>query len=172
MMLIRYKYLILLIISIVVILNSCSSVQPKLAQKVEVKKVIIQPKNVKVIKSRKVQTPSIYKSYLPDWIMNTNRDGYICNIGSALLDNNLGITKKIATIQAKANISQDIQSYISTQSKLETNCKNQECKEKFSSKINITSTQMIKNVKIINQYTDTKKGIYYIHLCTKIQIKL
>ena len=162
------KYLILLIISTVIILSGCGSIQPKTVQKVKAGKVIVQQKNVKVTKSKKVQTPIIHKSYLPNWIINSNRDGYICNIGSAKLDNNLGITKKITTIQAKANISQNIQSYINTQTELETNCKNQECKEKFSSKTNITSTQMIRNIKIINQYTDTKKGIYYIHLCTKI----
>ena len=147
------KYLILLIIATVVILSGCGSVQPKPAEQIEVKKI---------------QTSVTYQSYLPDWIMNSNRDGYICNVGSASLENNLAITKKIATIQAKANISQEIQSYIKTQSKLETHCKNQECKEKFSSKTNITSTQMIRNIQIINQYIDTKKGIYYIRLCTEI----
>ena len=66
--------------------------------------------------------------------MNSNKEGYLCNIGSAKLNGNLAITKKIATIEAKANISQDIQSYIKTQIELETNCKNQECKKNLVQK--------------------------------------
>ena len=155
-----------LMISIVftIILSACGSVTPNPSiNKTESTKISIQPKEI----NRVLITP-ISNSYKPDWIMNSNMDGCICNIGSSTLDGNLAITKKIATIDAKANISQDIQSYVKTQLELETNCKNQECKEQYSSKTNITSTQMIRNVKTVNQYTDTKKGIYYIHLCLNI----
>jgi hypothetical protein len=155
-------------ILLAIILSGCGSVEPKpTANKVESKKISNQSPKAEKIKPQKDSTITISKSY-PDWIMNSNRDGYVCNIGSSTLNGNLAITKKIANIEAKANISQDIKSYIKTQTELETNCRNQECKNKFSSKTNITSTQMIRNVETINQYTDTKKSIYYIHLCSKI----
>ena len=171
-------YLIFSIISIV-LLSGCGSVAPVVTKpispalkpvvsKVKSEKIVVQAKKTEIIKPEKVSTPTIKKSYQPDWIMNPSRDGHICNIGFATLSGNLAITKKIATIDAKANISQDIQSYIKSQIELETHCRNQECKEKFSSKINITSTQMIRDVKTLNQYTDTKESIYYIHLCSKI----
>ena len=142
------NYFIIAIVS-TLLLSGCSSAEPN--------PIVTQSKTIETI-----------ESYQPDWIINSNKDGYLCNIGYSKLNKNLAITKKIANIEAKANISQDIQSHIKTQIELETNCKNEECKDKYSSKINITSKQMIRNVKIVNQYTDTKKGIYYIHLCMKI----
>jgi len=101
--------------------------------------------------------------------MQTNtKKGYMCNIGSSVLNDNMAISKKVAIIQAKANISQDIQSYVKTQSKLQEKCVNDECKSKFTSNTNISSTQMIRNIEITNHFTDTKKGIYYIQVCSKL----
>jgi outer membrane biosynthesis protein TonB len=175
------KHLFLSAIFMVTIFSGCNSVTPKpIKQKVLQKPLktqeVIKPSKKKKVTLRTKQTTkpkkitlSVVKNFNePDWILNPNIDGYICNIGSANLTNNLGITKKIATIQAKANISQDIQSHIKTQLSLEKSCTNQQCNKKFTSKTNITSTQMLKNVKMVHQYTDKKEAIYYIHLCTKI----
>ena len=148
----------------IVFLTGCSSVKPIVANQ-EHKS---QERKSQEHKSQERKSHNSKRTYKPNWITNSNVKGSICNIGSAVINNNFGITKRIATIKAKSNISQEIQSYISTKIKLETKCLNQECKERFSSKINIKSTQMIRNVKEINQYIDTNKGIYYIHLCTKI----
>lgn len=125
-------------------------------------------KTKEVVKTNSDLELKVKKSYQPDWITDSNIDGYICNVSSSTLQNNLSITKRIATIQVKANISQDIQSYIDTQVELESKCIDDKCKEKFSSKIHITSSQMIKNSKIMNQYTDKDKNLYYVHLCLKI----
>jgi len=161
----KYYYLIM---TILFISGCATSSQPKIEKqtsimndnKVTVKTTILNtvPKPIKK-----------QKSYLPQWIMQTNpKKGYMCNIGSSVLNDNMSITKKVATIQAKANISQDIQSYVKTQSKLQEKCVNDECKSKFTSSTNISSTQMIRNIEITNNFTDTKKGIYYIQVCSKL----
>jgi hypothetical protein len=157
-------YLVISAISII-LLSGCGSVEPKPeVNKIESEKIPTQQKKIK-----KVSTPIVQKSYLPNWIMNANsKKGYMRNIGSSVLNPNMAITKKVATIQAKANISQDIRSYIDTQVELQENCKNDECKSKFSSRTKITSTQTIRNIEIKNHFTDTKQKIYYIQVCSKI----
>jgi len=156
----------------IIFINACSTnPQPNIKETTptKIQKTLPKNKNVTSTQSKPIESIKTQKSYLPQWIMQTNpKKGYMCNIGSSVLNDNMSITKKVATIQAKANISQDIQSYVKTQSKLQENCVNDECKSKFTSHTNISSTQMIRNVKITNNFTDTKKGIYYIQVCSKL----
>jgi len=153
----------------IIFINACStSPQPNIKESTPLK---IQPKNKKITstQSKPIESIKTQKSYLPQWIMQTNtKKGYMCNIGSSALNDNMAISKKVAIIQAKANISQDIQSYVKTQSKLQEKCINDECKNKFTSSTNISSTQMIRNIEITNHFTDTKKGIYYVQVCSKL----
>ena len=158
-----------LFIITIIFINACSTnPQPTIKETTPTK---IQPKNKKITstQSKPIKSVKIQKSYLPQWIMQTNlKKSYMCNIGSSTLNDNMAISKKVAIIQAKANISQDIQSYVKTQSKLQENCVNDECKSKFTSNTNISSTQMIRNIEITNHFTDTKKGIYYVQVCSKL----
>jgi len=158
-----------LFIITIIFINACSTnPQPNIKETTPTK---IQPKNKKITstQSKPIKSVKIQKSYLPQWIMQTNlKKSYMCNIGSSTLNDNMAISKKVAIIQAKANISQDIQSYVKTQSKLQENCVNDECKSKFTSNTNISSTQMIRNIEITNHFTDTKKGIYYVQVCSKL----
>ena len=156
----------------IIFINACSTnPQPNIKEKNPTKIQKIQPKNKKITSTqlKPIKSIKIQKSYLPQWIMQTNpKKGYMCNIGSSALSDNMAISKKVAIIQAKANISQDIQSYVKTQSKLQEKCVNDECKSKFTSSINISSTQMIRNIEITNHFIDTKKGIYYVQVCSKL----
>lgn len=158
----RYWYIPLIVFSYILV--GCSSNDPQPNMTTE-SKTLASKQTVNEVAE---DVNKIKESTSLSWIDNPNREGYICEVGFAKINGDEDLTKKIAKIEAKAGISQTIESYIKTQSTLEASCNNDECKNKFSSKTHISSTQMIKNIEIVNQYTDVDKGIYYIHLCSKI----
>jgi hypothetical protein len=108
------------------------------------------------------------KSSLPNWILNPNKNGFICDIGSSRVNAKMSTTKKVALITAKARISEQVKLYINTQSNSEASCINDECKKEFHTKTNIQSSNMIKNIRTLNDYTDVLNNIYYVQVCTKI----
>ena len=130
------------------------------------------PSEVKVKKTTTKITlskPIEKVSNLPSWIVSpSNKDGYICEVGSCAISENTKMTKKVALIQAKSNISSQIETYIDSQVKLKTDCISDECKSTISSQITAQSTNMIRNVKVVDNYTDTNENLYYVRACSKI----
>jgi hypothetical protein len=100
----------------------------------------------------------------PNWILNPDKQNYICATGSSKVLNDKKTMKKIAFMRAKANISIQIKIYINTQSKL---IQNSNGKSKFTISSTHQSTNMLKNIKIMNTYIDEKNQIYYIRVCSK-----
>lgn len=116
-------------------------------------------------------TQSIQKDFnqietLPNWIMNPNQDNFICAVGSSIIEDNIYTTTKTANIKAKAKISEQINVYINSQSILHKKCNTDECKKTFSSKITQQSTNMLTNIKELNNFKDIKNNIYYTRICT------
>ena len=72
------------------LLNGCGFVEPKPhikeAKTVPQEVISSKSKNYKIAKPEKIENiPTLISpiSYQPDWIMNSNKEGYLCNIGSA-----------------------------------------------------------------------------------------
>ena len=105
-----------------------------------------------------------YCSELPDWIINPEENGMICDIGSS--KTNSQQSKRIAIISAKSNISKKINIYIENQTLL---YKNNNSTKEFTTQSKQTSNNLIKKTFISDEYEDTKNHIYYVRICSKLQ---
>jgi hypothetical protein len=121
-----------------------------------------QEKPQKVIK----KSVSLIVEVLPTWVMNPTKEGYICEVGSSSIYEKMALTKRTALIIAKANISKEIKLYIDTQITKKSHCEGDNCQKEIHSKSTLTSSNMIRNVSVIDSYHDTDTARYYIHLCT------
>ena len=103
-----------------------------------------------------------------NWILNPELKNKICAIGSSAIQEDM---KKIAKLKAKSNISKEIKIYIETQSIKKTTCTSQNCKSDFTTSSIHQSSNLLKNIKLENEYLDKKNNIYYIRLCTETNLK-
>ena len=154
------NYLLMILTTLTLMTSGCSTTKP------QVKSVVEKEPTKQVATSRK--TSEVKQSGLPTWIMNPNKNGYICDVGTSQLQAKMSITKKVAFITAKAGISEQIRIYVETEQKREASCISEECKSKFSTKTHLSSTNMIQDIAIEDSYTDEEHSIYYVRVCTKI----
>ena len=125
-----------------------------------------QPNVNKKSKEKVVVTKKrIVKDSVPNWIFNPNKQNYICSIGSAPIRDKK-TTNIIAKMKAKANISKQINIYIKSESK---SIQNSNGKSKYTSSSVQQSTNILRDVKFIDNYIDKKNNIYYVRVCIKIQ---
>lgn len=104
------------------------------------------------------------KDNTPNWILNPNKQNHICSIGSAPITDKK-TTNTIARMKAKSNLSKQISIYIDSQSK---SMRNSNGKSKYTSSSSQQSTNMLKNIKFTDNYTDSTNNRYYIRACSKI----
>jgi len=102
---------------------------------------------------------------IPSWIYNSKKQNNICSVGSSTIQSNIANTQKIAKIQAKASISEQIKVYINSLSILKKSCTDEKCSSSYSTTSQQQSTNMLHNIKYINSYTDNKNNIYYVRAC-------
>lgn len=156
-------YLLFFPIAMIALISGCTATSfTSLAQKQRLSQEQLQKKSI----IKKEATSS-----LPDWILDSNKDGYICGIGSSQLHAKMSMTKKIALIAAKAKISEQIKTFVDAQQKVEAKCINEECNNKYSSITNLSSSNMITNSRITDKYLDDANNIYYVRVCSKITKK-
>ena len=115
----------------------------------------------------KIAKKQSIKYKIPSWLINPNKSDQICAIGTANANSGIDM-KKIAFIRAKAEISKQINIYIESQI---TSSKNSNGKSIFATSSSHQSTNMLKNIKIVNEYLDKNDNIYYVRACSKIQKK-
>lgn len=101
----------------------------------------------------------------PPWIVNPNKKNQICSIGSVPIQVDEKINISIAILRAKANISKEISIYVDSQSE---SIKNSHGKSEFSNLTSLQSTNLLKNIKIIDTYIDTINNMYYLRACSKL----
>ncbi|MEA2018113.1 MAG: LPP20 family lipoprotein [Campylobacterota bacterium] len=124
-----------------------------------------QPSKV-ISNSKKTITPKpIIKKTSPNWILNPNKQNHICAIGSSKLSSDKKTMKKIASMKAKANISKQIKIYIDSKSKAS---KNNNGKSTYTTSSTQQSTNMLRGVKVVDNYEDKQNNIFYLRTCTKI----
>lgn len=111
------------------------------------------------------QTAQKPKSNLPQWLMNPNSGmpNHICANGFSKIMKKERTMNKIAFIKAKANISKQISIYIDEQTTVKTNAKGEST---LSSNSRQQSTNMIRNVKITDEYKDKPNELFYVRVCT------
>lgn len=98
----------------------------------------------------------------PNWIKNPNEENKVCAVGSSKKSADIKLMNKIAFLKAKANISKEIEIYIET----ELDSKYQSSGvSKISTSARQQSTNMLRNVKVVDTYEDSKHGIYYLKAC-------
>ena len=99
----------------------------------------------------------------PKWIQNPNKTNHICALGSSSITT-AKTTNMIATLKAKAKISKQIKIYIQTKKVSNKSDKNSSF-HKYSTH---QSTNMLRDIKVHNSYTNRSTNIYYIRMCSKI----
>ncbi len=99
------------------------------------------------------------KTDVPNWITNPSKENSICSIGSAPIAD-MKTTRTIALMSAKANISKEIEVYVDTFSSNKT---------EFTSFSSEQSTNMLKDVKIVDRYEDNLNHIYYLRACITLK---
>ena len=154
------NYLLIILTALTLVISGCSSKEPQVKSAVE--------KEPTRIEATSRETSENKQSHLPNWIMNPNKNGYICDIGSSQLQVKMSITEKAAFITAKAGISEQIEIYVETEQKKEANCISEECKSEFTTKTNLSSTNMIQDIAIEDTYIDEEHRVYYVRVCSKI----
>lgn len=100
----------------------------------------------------------------PKWIVTPNKKGYICSIGSSKISLSNYRTKKIALVTAKAAISRQIKVHIQTKS----NFSHENGKISFHTKSKHQTINMVKNIKVTDEFVDTSSKRLYLRVCTKI----
>lgn len=114
-----------------------------------------------------------YSRELPEWILNPVAEGYrVCATGLALNNNNKALQKKIARINAMAELSKINEVKVSNQLDIEKNIttyngKVLDSSKNISSQSRQSSNTIIDNTEEVADFYDEKEGIYYILLCTK-----
>ena len=147
----KLKTISILIVLPLLFIGCTSNKQPNVDKKSKIKKVIVAQKQ-------------IVKDNTPNWILNPEKPNYICAIGSAPITDKK-TTTTIARIKAKANISKQISIYINSKS---ISMKNSSGKSKYTSSSSQQSTNMLRDVKFTDNYTDKRNNRYYIRACSKI----
>ena len=107
---------------------------------------------------------------VPSWFLNPNLEGYIGAVGSAPRQKNgsTEMQKRIALIQAKANIAKQIEVYIENELKTQKECSSEQCKSSINTSSTHQSGQMIRNVIQKEEWTDPETGTLYIWVVTRI----
>lgn len=146
----KLKIQLSILILTALIISGCSSSNKQIKTPI-VKKTIVYKKDMKIDDT-------------PKWILNPNKHNYICSIGSASITDKK-TTNTIAKMKAKANISKQISIYIDSQSK---SIKNRNGKSKFTTSSSQQSTNMLRGIKFVDNYTDKPNNRYYIRACSKI----
>ena len=103
---------------------------------------------------------------LPQWIFNPNKPNQICEIGSSITQPTPKMTKKVALLMAKANISKQIKMYISNQS---NSYKDNSGKSKFSTKSNQQSTSMLNDIVVADRHFSKEENRLYLRVCTPMK---
>lgn len=99
----------------------------------------------------------------PKWVYSPSDDRNICSIGSSKILRDKKMMNKIASMKAKANISKEISLYIETQSKTQKKSKS----SSFTTTSSQQSTNMLKSVKIVNEFEDKKNDMFYLRACVQ-----
>jgi hypothetical protein len=105
---------------------------------------------------------------LPKWVNNPKVIGKTCDVGYAKFRDTR--TKyfaiNLATIIAKAALSEQISSRVTNEYNYSIKCVNDfQCQKNISDNLVIKSNNTIRNFKTLHQYTDEINNIYYIHGC-------
>jgi len=119
----------------------------------------------KQIKKLHVKKESQIVDNTPIWILNPNKKNHICAIGSAKLSSDKETMEKIASMKSKANISKQIKIYIDSKSK---SIKNGNGNSIYTTSSTQQSTNMLRDLKVVDNYTDKENKKYYIRTCSKI----
>lgn len=96
----------------------------------------------------------LYANGLPEWVLEPQMSGYICETGGAN-------DEKIATINAKAALSKVLQTRVTSISKSTATAD----KSEFCTVSAQSSSELIKNAKIVDKITIN--GQTYVRLCIK-----
>lgn len=114
-----------------------------------------------------------YSAELPSWILTPAAEGYrICAAGTALKNDNKALQKKIARMNAMAELSKINEVKVANQLDIETktttyNGSVLDNSRNISSKSRQSSNSVIDNAEEVDNFYDEEQGIYYILLCTK-----
>lgn len=114
-----------------------------------------------------------YCADLPDWVLNPMAEGFeLCAAGASISNENKSLQKKIARMNAMAELSKMHE--VKVKNKLEIEKSNESYNGKSldsSKKINSTSKQSssiaLGNTEEVNSFFDNETGMYYILLCLK-----
>ena len=113
-----------------------------------------------------------YGEVLPEWILNPAADGFdVCAVGSATGDNK-ALQKKIARINAMAELSKMQEVKVSNKLDIEKNTTTYngnvlDSSQNISSQSRQFSNSVIDDAEEAADYYDETGGVYYILLCTK-----
>ena len=109
------------------------------------------------------QKVAIKKDKTPSWVYEPSKPNQICEVGSAINDNN---AKEKAFLKAKSNIGKQIKVYINSQNEKSIKCTTQDCKTSFKIFSNHQSSQMLNDITITDRYIDNNSNRYYLRACT------
>lgn len=113
-----------------------------------------------------------YSNELPEWILNPSSDGFnLCAVGSATGDNK-ALQKKIARMNALAELSKMYEVKVNNQLDIEKNTTTYnsnilDSSKNISSQSRQFSNSVIDDAEEMANYYDDIEGVYYILLCTK-----
>lgn len=113
-----------------------------------------------------------YGAELPEWVLNPSVEGFnLCAVGSATGDNK-ALQKKIARINAMAELSKMQEVKVNNKLDIEKNTTTYnnnilDSSKNISSKSRQFSNSVIDDAEEAADYYDEIEGVYYILLCTK-----
>lgn len=102
---------------------------------------------------------------VPTWTSSPYEDALtLCGVGSAK-EGSLSTRKKVAYLQAKADLSRMVQTEITTRYQKVEQCSDKGCEQAQISRSLHTSKQLLKTAWIKASYNDDTRGIYYTMVC-------
>ena len=107
-------------------------------------------------------------SRLPGWVKHPYMEGYWCGIGAAdPQKSNPAYQRRVAMMQAKAEIAREIEVDIRTVLEKEKPCRDEKCRGELSVRSRHRAQQLIGEATIRDEWTDPQNSRLYIRLIVK-----